>query len=134
LDKLTAFHRAHDTGMVEVLRDLQGAIGQLPQRAYAAEAKPLGEELKKIQDGHRRGPQLLGDILPIVLARLGVGVVQSPESGEQHQRHPHEDGARHGYPPRHTAVNDASTRDRSQGGCRRYLRSLGYAETFLLER
>lgn len=82
LDKLTAFHRAHDTGMAEVLRDLQAAVGQIPSREYAAEAKPLAEELQKIQDGHRRGPQPLGDILPIVLARLGVGVVQSPESGE----------------------------------------------------
>jgi hypothetical protein len=82
LDKLTAFHRDHDTGMGEVLRDLQAAIGQLPAREYAAEAQPLHEELQKIQDGHRRGPQLLGDILPIVLARLGVGVVQSEESGE----------------------------------------------------
>jgi transposase len=82
LDKLTAFHREHGTGMVEVLRDLQAAVGQLPPREYAAEAKPLHEELLRIQDGRRRGPQLLGDILPIVLARLGVGVVQSPESGE----------------------------------------------------
>ena len=82
LDKLTAFHREHDTGMVEVLRDLQAAIGQLPAREYAAEAKPLADEFEKIQGGRRRGPQVLGDILPIVLARLGVGVVQSPESGE----------------------------------------------------
>jgi transposase len=82
LDKLTAFHRAHDTGMDEVLRDLQAASDQLPPREYAAEAKPLYEELKRIQDGHRRGPQVLGDILPVVLARLGVGAVQSPESGE----------------------------------------------------
>ena len=82
LDKLTAFHREHDTGMADVLRDLQAAIGQLPPRAYAVEAKPLAEELQRIQDGHRRGPQVLGDILPIVLARLGVGVVQSSESGE----------------------------------------------------
>jgi len=82
LDKLTAFHRAHDTGMTEVLRDLQAAIGQLPGREHAAEARPLAEQLQKIQDGHRRGPQLLGDILPIVLARLGVGAVQSTESGE----------------------------------------------------
>ena len=35
LDKLTAFHREHDTGMVDVLRDLQAAIGQLPPPAYA---------------------------------------------------------------------------------------------------
>lgn len=82
LDKLNAFHRDHDTGMAEVLRDLQAAIAQLPPREHAAEAGPLQEELRKIQDGRRRGPQLLGDILPIVLARLGVGVVQSTESGE----------------------------------------------------
>ena len=82
LDKLTAFHRDHGTAMPEVLRDLQAAIGQVPPRAYAAEAKPLHEELKKIQEGHRRGPQPLGDILPLVLARLGVGAVQSEGSGE----------------------------------------------------
>jgi transposase len=82
LDKLTAFHREHDTPMPDVLRDLQAAIGQLPTREYAAEAKPLQEELQRIRDGRRRGPQLLGDILPIVFARLGVGVVQSEESGE----------------------------------------------------
>jgi transposase len=82
LDKLTAFHRDHDTGMADVLRDLRAAVGQVPAREYAAEARPLAEELQKIRDGHRRGPQPLGDILPVVLARLGVGVVQSEESGE----------------------------------------------------
>src|SRR5216683_3231790 len=82
LNKLTAFHREHDTGMVEVLRDLQAAVAQVPPRQHAAEARPLQEELQKSHDGRRRGPQLLGDILPIVLARLGVGVVQSEESGE----------------------------------------------------
>lgn len=82
LDKLNAFHRDHETAMADVLRDLQAAIAQLPPREHAAEAKPLQEELQKIQDGRRRGPQPLGDILPIVLARLGVGAVQSEESGE----------------------------------------------------
>jgi transposase len=82
LDKLTAFHRAHDTGMVQVLQDLQAAIGQVPAREYAAEARPLQEELQRIQDGRRRGPQPLANILPLVFARLGVGVVQSTESGE----------------------------------------------------
>src|SRR5205823_8715106 len=76
LDKLVAFHRDHDTALVEVLRHLQAAVTQLPSRAYAAEAKPLYEELQRIQHGRRRGPQLLGDILPVVLARLGVGAVQ----------------------------------------------------------
>jgi transposase len=82
LDKLTAFHREHDTDIAHVLRDLQAAVAQLPSREHAAEAKPLFQELQKIQHGRRRGPQLLGDILPVVLARLGVGVVQSSESGE----------------------------------------------------
>jgi transposase len=82
LDKLSQFHQEHNTAMPELLRDLQAAIGQLPPRAYRAEAKPLDEEWQRIEEGRRRGPQLLRDILPIVLARLGVGVVQSPESGE----------------------------------------------------
>jgi transposase len=82
LDKLNVFHREHDTGMAEVLRDLHAAVGQVPAREHAAEAKPLAEELRKIQEGHRRGPQPLADILPLVLARLGVGAVQSEESGE----------------------------------------------------
>ena len=51
LDKLTAFHREHDTGMVDVLRDLQAAIGQLPRRAHAAEAGPLAQELRKSRTG-----------------------------------------------------------------------------------
>jgi transposase len=86
LDKLTAFHREHDTPMATVLRDLQAVIAQIPRPEYAAEAKPLHEELQRIQEGRRRGPQLLGDILPIVLARLGVGAVQSEASGEQGPR------------------------------------------------
>jgi transposase len=82
LEKLTAFHREHDTSMAEVLSDLQYTIGQVPPREFAAEAKPLAKELQRIHEGHRRGPQPLGDILPLVLTRLGVGMVQSTESGE----------------------------------------------------
>lgn len=81
LDKLTAFHREHDTNMPDVLRDLQAAIAQIPHREYASEATPLLDAYQKIQNGRRRGPQLLGDILPLVFARLGVGVLQSEESG-----------------------------------------------------
>jgi transposase len=86
LDKLSAFHREHDSPVAVVLRDLQAAVTQLPPQEYLAEAKPLHEELERIHAGRRRGPQLLGDILPIVLARLGVGEVQSGTSGEEHSR------------------------------------------------
>ena len=82
LDKLSAFHCDHDTEMAEVLRDLHAAIAHVPPREHAAEAKPLQEEYRKIQEGRRRGPQPLADILPIVFARLGVGVIKSTESGE----------------------------------------------------
>jgi transposase len=86
LDKLTAFHREHDTDAAATLRDLQAALAQLPTKEYAAEARPLHEQLERLQQGRRRGPQLLGDILPIVLARLGVGEVQSTASGEHDPR------------------------------------------------
>jgi hypothetical protein len=82
----TAFHRDHDTPGADMLRDLEAAIAQLPRKEYQAEARPLHEELKKIEAGGRRGPQLLGNILPIVLARLGVGAVQSTASGEEDPR------------------------------------------------
>ncbi len=82
LDKLTAFHREHQTSGPELLRDLEAVIAQLPRKEYQTEAKPLHEELRRIHDRRRRGPQLLGDILPIVLARLGVKAVQSTASGE----------------------------------------------------
>jgi transposase len=82
LDKLIAFHREHDTDMPDVLRDLRAAIEQLPPQVHAAEATPLQQEMQRIREGRRRGPQVLGNILPEVFARLGVGAVQSNASGE----------------------------------------------------
>ncbi len=82
LEKLLAFHTTHATPMAQTLADVQAAIDQLPKSAYADEARPLVEELDKINQGRRRGPQPLGDIIPIVLARLGVRLLQSPASGE----------------------------------------------------
>jgi transposase len=82
LDKLNAFHREHHTGMAQVMADLFAAVAQVPRTARADEARPLIDEHERINAGRRRGPQLLGDILPIVLARLGVTGVQSNPSGE----------------------------------------------------
>jgi len=96
LKKLMAFHLEHDTSPTQTLADMQAAIDQLPPQEYAAEAAPLVQELEAIQQGRRRGrlrtnrngetmtrrpPQRLGEILPEVLARLGVGRVQSAMSG-----------------------------------------------------
>jgi hypothetical protein len=82
LNKLTAFHDEHGSDSATLLRDLQAAVEQLPRDAYAAEAAPLHERLQEIQDRRHRGPELLGNILPIILARLGIAAVQSRASGE----------------------------------------------------
>ena len=82
LDKLLAFHREHDTPMAQVLVDLQAATDQLPRSAFAREAEPLAKRLERIQ-ATKRSPQLLGDILPIVLARLGIDAVQSSSVRDQ---------------------------------------------------
>lgn len=71
LQKLIAFHHEHQTPALQVQRDLQQAMMQLPPGECAAEAKPLQEELSRIVEKRRRGPQPLGEILPAVLAGLG---------------------------------------------------------------
>jgi transposase len=80
LDKLNAFHAEHDTPVAEILADLQSAIAQIPVKEHAAEAKPLDEQLRDLN--RKKGPQPLSEILLVVLARLGLGSIQSPESGE----------------------------------------------------
>jgi len=84
LDKLLAFHREHHTPWPKILADLHRAARQVPRKEYAAEAKPLAQQLHDFNRPHPgpRGPQLLGNILAIVLARLGVGAVESMEPGE----------------------------------------------------
>ena len=80
LDTLNTFHREHQTTLTQVMADLLAATAQLPRSAHTEEARPLIEEQTRIRAGRRRGPQLLGDVLPIVLARLGVAGIQSKPS------------------------------------------------------
>jgi hypothetical protein len=81
LDKLIAFHEEHGTAAATIQRDLEAATAQLPATEYAAEAAPLRERLKALTSGRAKDPQGLADILPKVLARLGVNKVQSKKSG-----------------------------------------------------
>jgi transposase len=83
LDKLLAFHIAHKTPYQESLRDLHHAIDQIPKCEYAAEAKPLADKLQAARERGKTGPQPLSEILAIVLARLGVGMLPSTPSGEK---------------------------------------------------
>jgi len=69
VDKLNAFHAEHETPLADVLADLQRAIEQIPVKEHAAEAKPLWEQLDAAKQ-RKGGPQLLQNILSVVLARL----------------------------------------------------------------
>jgi transposase len=75
LGKLLAFHSEHGTDPLAMRQDLEAAVEQLPPKSRAAEAEPLQEQLDAL--AHRRGPQPLAEILPLVLARLAGRVVQS---------------------------------------------------------
>jgi transposase len=79
LGKLLTFHLEHHTPTEEMRQDLEAVIEQLPSSARAEEATPL-QELLEEQAKRRRGPQPLATILPLVLARLGLAVVQSESS------------------------------------------------------
>ena len=82
LEKLIKFHREHGTSAAQMLLDLEHAGKQLPECARLEEAVPLEALLQTTKAAKARGPQLLGDILPIVLAKLGAGALQSTTSGE----------------------------------------------------
>ena len=84
LDKLFAFHTQHGTPLPETLTDLHLAVTQIPRKEYSQEAQPLTERLR--QSRRRKGPQPVGELVATVLARLGVGRVQSDSSGEKDPR------------------------------------------------
>jgi hypothetical protein len=81
LDKLIAFHQKHQTTPQQMMADLNQAAAQLPADAHSMEAAPLIRRLQETHAARRRGPQPIGDILPLLLARLGVGEVKSSNTG-----------------------------------------------------
>ena len=78
-----AFHREHCMTPEQTLVNLQTAINQIPRREHEAEAAPLAAYLEETQAARRRGPQPIGEIIPLLLARLGASALQSNASGEQ---------------------------------------------------
>jgi transposase len=84
LDKLLAFHTEHDTPLPKTLADLHLALAQIPRKEYSREAQPLTERLRHSR--RAKGPQAIGEVIAVVLARLGVGVIQSTPSGETDPR------------------------------------------------
>lgn len=77
LDKLVDFHRQHGTTPEKILIDLSAARQQIPQTEHGNEAAPLQARYERTQNRRRREPQPIGEVLLVVLARLGVGSLES---------------------------------------------------------
>lgn len=82
LDKLIRFSVDHDIDCARILRDVDAAVSQVPRSEHESEATPLVEELSRTESRRGAGPRLLGEVLPAVLAKLGVNPLSSQASGE----------------------------------------------------
>jgi len=82
LEKLSDFCIEHKIPPERHRRILNAAADQLPPAARPEEAIPLQEKLARVRKHRGAGPRSLGEILPEVLAKLGVTLVRSNESGE----------------------------------------------------
>jgi transposase len=86
LIKLMRFHCEHSTPLDQAQATLVSAVGQLPRDQHQAEAASLAGEWKTATEKRGRGPRLIGELLPAVLAKLGVNLVESNPSGEPNSR------------------------------------------------
>ena len=64
-----------------IVGDLQQAALQIPQQNHLEEAAPLQTIYERCRRSRRKGPQAIGELLVVVLARLGVsGLESEPEA------------------------------------------------------
>lgn len=82
LTKLIRFALEHEVAPEELLRNLNATTVQLPLSDHREEAASLAEELARLQTKRGSGPKAISEILPAVLARLGVKLIESTPSGE----------------------------------------------------
>ncbi len=82
LRKLSAFHADHQSAMVQVMSDLQAALDHIPRSEHTPEAKSLFEAMQPSSHRAPCGLRRLGEILPAVLAKLGVTAVELSAKGE----------------------------------------------------
>ena len=91
LDKLVEFHREHETAPERILTDLNLARRQIPADECSGESVPLRARYEKTRRSWRKGPQPSGDVLLSVLAKLGVGTIESEMSEAQGPNRRHAD-------------------------------------------
>jgi hypothetical protein len=82
LKKLITFHNEHESNVEQLPRDREAAVAQLPRSADHEQARPLADERDRVRNQRGQGPRPWSEILPVVLAPLGVKPVRSPESGD----------------------------------------------------
>ncbi len=78
LEKLRHFHHVHETPLDRLLADLEKCVEQLPYHTRNHEAEIVADVLQK-QTKRHRGGVAIGELLPAVLARLGVITEDSTE-------------------------------------------------------
>ena len=82
LTKLVRFALAHAIAPDQRLRNLNAATTQLPASDRREELGSLAEELAGLQTKRGSEPKAIGEILPAVLAKWGLTLLSSTESGE----------------------------------------------------
>lgn len=85
IEKLRAFHYQHTTSPEVALADLENAVGQLPLATCGLEADVVSVVLEKLA-ARKRGVAKLGELLPLILARLNLRIAPSTtdsRKGEQ---------------------------------------------------
>jgi hypothetical protein len=76
LEKLREFHHIHKTPMDQMLADLQTTVEQLPYKTRTHEAEVVADVLRR-NAKRKRGGIKIGDLLPAVLARLGINTTET---------------------------------------------------------
>jgi transposase len=82
LTKMIRFALDHSIAPDQLLRNLSAATVQLPPSDHREETESLAEELARTQTKRGSGPKAIGEILPAILAKLGLSLISSTESGE----------------------------------------------------
>jgi len=82
LEKLREFHHEHETPIDRLLADLETAVGQLPYHTRNREAEIVAHVLDE-QARRRAGVTTIGELLPAVLARLGIQITTENEKGDR---------------------------------------------------
>ena len=65
-----------------LLADLEAAVGQLPYNTRNREAEIVADVLRQQVD-RRRGVTAIGELLPAVLARLGITTTTENKNGDR---------------------------------------------------